>query len=287
MAESPYTFEGTQENFAALVLDNSARGVVVVNYWAPWAGPCFKLWPVLSKLSSEYAGRFLLVNVNTDRYPALAKDRRVNSLPTVQIYRHGKVVAEVHGAESEPSLRKLIDRFVARPSDPLVSRAVGAYREGRREEAVKLLREAEALDPDNPRIRLTHSKLLIQARDYDGATEVLSSLPEAERAGPEARRLLAHLDFLQSAWSAPDRAVLEQGLLREPEDLDARYGLAALDLVQDDYRGAMEQLIEILRREPGYRAGAAHRGLLALFDLLGPEHELVGRYRPRLFDLLH
>jgi putative thioredoxin len=285
MAEVSHVYEGTHENFAALVLENSARGPVLVNYWAPWAGPCFKLWPLLAKLASEYGGRFLLVNVNTDRERVLARERGVNSLPTIQVYRHGQVLAEVHGAESEPSLRRLIERFVARASDSIVAGALEAYRKGRREEAEATLAEAARSDPANRRIPLVQAKLLLREGNYEGTTQILAGMPEQERAQPEVSRLMAHLDLLRTARAAPERAVLEEAVVLEPDDLDSRYRLAAVDLLQDDYGGAMDQLIEILRRGPNFREGAARRGLLALFDLLGPDHELVARYRARLFEV--
>ena len=92
MADSAFIFEATPDNFTQLVLDNSAKGPVLVNYWAPWAGPCLKLWPVLEQLARHYAGRFLLVNINTDTHKKLARDYGINSLPTLKMYRYGKVV---------------------------------------------------------------------------------------------------------------------------------------------------------------------------------------------------
>jgi len=144
MTESAFIFEATADNFTQLVLDNSAKGPVLVNYWAPWAGPCLKLWPVLEQLARHYAGRFLLVNVNTDKHKSLARDYGINSLPTLKMYRHGKVVDEVHGAESEQSLRAFIDKHMARPSDRLLAKALRLYQQGDTTAALTLL--AEALD---------------------------------------------------------------------------------------------------------------------------------------------
>ena len=285
MSESPYIFEGTQGNFAALVLENSAKGPVLVNYWAPWAGPCLRLWPILSKLAVEYGGRFLLVNVNTDSQTVLVKERGVKSLPTVQIFRDGRVLNEVRGAESEHSLRRLLERFAVRPSDTALGAAVTAYRQGRRDEGLAALEEAAASDPDNRRISLTHAKLLLRAGDYEGARRVLARLPAEERNQREVSGMLAHLDFLQAVQRAQDPAELVEAIARNPRDMEARYRLTAVRLLEDDYPGAMDQLLEILRAAPDFREGAARRGLLAVFNLLGSDHELVARYRARLFEI--
>src|SRR5690606_21332874 len=101
-----------------------------VNYWAPWAGPCLKLWPVLEKLAHEFGGRFLLVNLNTDKHQALAKSFGVNSLPTLKVFRNGQVIDQVYGAESEASLRRLLQRHLPRDSDRHIAAAVRRYHAG-------------------------------------------------------------------------------------------------------------------------------------------------------------
>jgi putative thioredoxin len=147
------------------------------------------------------------------------------------------------------------------------------------------LQEAAASDPDNWRISLTHAKLLLRAADYEGARRVLARLPAEERNQREASGMLAHLDFLQAAQRAQDPAELVEAIARNPRDMEARFRLTAVRLLEDDYPGAMDQMLEILRAAPDFREGAARRGLLAVFDLLGSDHELVTRYRARLFEI--
>src|SRR3970040_1874787 len=131
MANSPYVFDADADNFPRLVLENSAKGPVLVNYWSPRAGPCMMLMPRLVRLAAELSGRFLLVMLNTDELGRLAREHGVNSLPTVKVYRHGQIIDTLHGAESEPSLRRFIDKHVAPTSATPVLRAVAqAYGEG-------------------------------------------------------------------------------------------------------------------------------------------------------------
>jgi len=286
MAQLPHVFDATAENFQALVLENSDRGPVVVNYWAPWAGPCLKLWPVLEKLAGDYGGRFLLVNVNTDTHKQLARANGINSVPTLKIYRRRQVVEEVHGPESEPALRARIDRHVAQPTDALLAEAVRALQQGRGEDGLELLRRALAADPANPRTVLTGAKLLLRGGLADEAEQALRGLPAKERQSPEVIALLGHCGFMQAADDAPPRELLQAQVNDHPDDLDARYTLAAVSLMEDDFETALTQLIDILRRDRQFRDGAARSGINALFQLLGRDHPLTRQYRSQVLDTL-
>jgi putative thioredoxin len=203
MADTAFIFEASPANFTQLVLENSAKGPVLVNYWAPWAGPCMKLWPVLDLLARHYGGRFLLVNINTDTHKSLARDNGVNSLPTLKMYRHGKVVDEVHGAESEQSLRGFIDKHIARSSDRLLAKALGLYQQGNTEAALTLLTEAAQDDPDNPRLPLTHAKLLLREQHHADVQALIEALPKVLQDQAEFANLSAHAGFLSAAAEAP------------------------------------------------------------------------------------
>lgn len=287
MADSPFIFEATPANFAQLVLDNSAKGPVLVNYWAPWAGPCLKLWPVLEQLARHYGGRFLLVNVNTDTHKSLARDYGINSLPTLKMYRHGKVVGEVHGAESDQSLRAFIDKHIARASDRLLAKALGLFQQGDTAAALALLAEASQDDPDNPRLPLTHAKLLLRERRHAEAQALIAALPKAVQEQAEFANLHAHAGFLAAAAEAPDAEQLRTRIAQDSGDLSARYQLSALALFNDAYEPALEQLLEIVRRDRAFMNDIGRRGMTAIFALLGREHELSQRYRALLNNALN
>lgn len=286
MSESPWIFEAAPENFEALVLDNSEKGPILVNFWAPWAGPCLKLWPVLSGLAAEYGGRFLLVTLNTDTHKALARDLGVNSLPTVRVYRHRKVVDEVHGAESERQFRVLVDRHIARPSDAVLAAAVQAWNDGDHTRAGALLTDAAAQDRDNPRIPLVHAKLLTRNNALEAACALLRALPETLHADPQIRTLLVHIELLLEAQNAPPLAELEHAVEQHPDDPHTHFRLGAVRLAHDDYAGAMDALLQVVRCDRGFRDDIGRRGLMALFELPGERNELVRRYRAALLDAL-
>lgn len=284
MSTSPaHILDGTAANFGDAVIRNSHKGPVVVNFWSPGAGPCLRLWPVLEELARAYQGRFLLVNVNVDREQRVARDAGVGSVPTVKIYHRGEVVETVHGFDHAKAFRRLIDRYVPRDSDQLLVEALKLYQAGDSAAAFDLMDRAAAADPDNPRIPLTHAKLRIREGHYTEAEARLNALPRSAWGG-EASQLLAHLGFLLAAQDAPPLETLLERVAAEPEDCENRYRLAAVRLAADDYDGAVDQLLEILRRDRTYRDGAVVRGLSAIFRLLGNDDPRVKAWRGRMLD---
>lgn len=287
MANSPYVFDVTAESFPRLVLENSAKGPVLVNYWSPRAGPCMMLMPRLVRLAGEFGGRFLLVMLNTDELGALARSHGVVSLPTVKVFRNGKVVDTLHGAESEGVLREFIRKQLPDTSDTLLHRALETHARGDTASAVRLVAEAALANPQDTRIPLDLAKLLVLQGRYAQAHDLLQALPAEARDTPDLRRLAAHIGFLRAARDAPPAAELEQAIAANPDNLEARYQLGAVKLVASDYDTAMQQLLEIAQRDRGFRNDAGRNGLLALFDLLGDEDERVVRYRALLQETMH
>lgn len=286
MATPSHVFHASAENFSALVLQNSEKGPVLVNYWSPRAGPCMVLMPRLIKLAEDYGGKFLLVLFNTEDLGRMAHDHGVTSIPTVKIFRQGKVVHTVYGAESDQTFRQAIDRFVARQSDRVHAAGVLAYQQGNTERAYNLMAQAALDDPDNLRIPLDLAKIMMLNGDYARAEDLLLALPQAARESGEVSNLLAHLGFLRVAADAPGKDELVTELAVHPDNLEARYQLSALNLIEDDFAGALKALLEIVRRDRDFRGDAGRRGMVAIFNMLGNEHELVIQYRPMLYAVL-
>lgn len=289
MANPPYIQEANPNNFKTLVLENSDRGPVVVFFWSPRAGPCMKLMPRLIRLADEYCGKFLLVMLDTDEYGRMAKDEYgVTSVPTVKFFRQGKVANTIHGAESDSEFRRMIDKFVPREASMAQVNASRAYhQEGDLDQACALLAKAVLDDPGNARIVLDLAKLLILKGEYARAEGVLQALPDEAREEPEISSLLIHAGFLRVAQTAPPIEILERDILADPDKSVTRYQLSAVKLMQNDYVGAMDQLLEIVRRDRVFREDAGRKGLLAIFNMLGNENEMVASYRSLLTAALN
>jgi putative thioredoxin len=245
------------------------------------------LMPRLVRLAGEFGGRFLLVMLNTDELAPLARSHGVVSLPTVKVFRHGKVVDTLHGAESEGVLREFIRRQLPDTADTLLRQALETHARGDTAGATRLAAEAALDNPQDTRIPLDLAKLLVLQGRYAQADDLLHALPAEARATPELRQLAAHVAFLRAARDAPPAAELEQTIAADPDNLEARYQLSAVRLIANDHDAAMQQLLEIARRDRSFRNDAGHNGLLALFELLGDEDERVVRYRTALQAAMH
>lgn len=284
---SPHVFDASAENFNRLVLENSHKGPVLVHFWTPKAGPCFILMPRLVKLAAEYGGKFLLVMLNTDDLPELARRFGVNSVPTVKFFWRGEVAHTIHGADPDSSFREVLDRFIAGDANRAHALGVAAWQSGNVQQARMLLANAAMAEPDNLAIPRDLAKLLWAEGEGEQALKLLDSLPPEARAEPEIARLHAHLNLTETARLAPPLAELDARLAHDGGDLAARYQRAATLLAADDFAGAMEELLFIARSDRGFRHDIGRISLLALFDLLGSSHPLTRQYRQALSESLH
>jgi putative thioredoxin len=284
MALSPYVFDATRENFHRMVLQNSHKGPVLVHFWSPKAAPCYLLMPRLVRLATEYAGKFLLVMANTDELPGVAREQSVNSVPTVKLFRNGMAVSTVHGAEPDSTFRDLLDRHIAGDSERVHAEALRVFREGDAAVATEMLARAAIAAPDNLEIAADLAKILMAQGEYGRALQLLSALPEDARSNARIEPLLTHAELITAAGKT-DYGALVQNVETHPDDLQARLALAGNRLLANAFEDAMNQLLDIARRDRDYRYDIGRRGLVALFGLLGAEHPLTQRFRRELYEL--
>jgi putative thioredoxin len=276
MSTSPYISEVSQKQFAAQVLEKSQEVPVLVDFWAQWCRPCHLLLPTLVKLADAYAGKFLLAKVNTDSERELAMTYGIRSLPTVKIFRNGEVADEFMGVQPESAIRQIIDRHVSRESDTTVEAALLAHREGKTEEATELLQNAMDTDPDNDRVKIELAKMYLEQSRLDDAEKLLDRITKLDSEGIA---LVARIEFAHIAADALPMAELEQAISLDPNNCDARHRLSALQVLDEDYEPALQQLLEIVKRNRKFGDDAGRRHMVALFNMLGSHDDLVGKYR--------
>jgi putative thioredoxin len=245
------------------------------------------LMPVLAKLAADYGGKFVVAKVNSDEQQELAAQWGVRSLPTVKLFRNGTVVDEFMGALPESQVRAFLDRHIERASDQAAKYALELWRRGERDAALAELRRAHTQDEQNTRVTAVLIRLSLAAGKVAEAERDLHELPANIQAEPEFVQLRALLDFSRDVADAPPAATLQQKLAANPDDLDARLQLGAHLALAENYEGALEQLLEVLRRNRSFRDGAARKGMLKIFELLGGTGEVVNRYRAQMFKLLY
>lgn len=287
MNDTSDVYEVTEADFDTRVLEASRDRPVLVDFWAGWCAPCQVLMPILAKLAQEYRGKLAVAKVNSDEQSALATRYGVRSLPTVKLFRDGAVVDEFMGALPEGAVRTFLDRHVERESDQVRAAALRTYAEGDREGALEALRAARASDPDNERVLRDLLSLLVESDALDEARALIAGLPANRREEADMKAISARIDFALVAGAAPDEDTLKRLVAEDPGNCEARYQLAARAVVDGGYEAALEQLLEILRRDRRFRDDAGRRSMLAVFELMGGHGAVVNRYRSLMSSALY
>ena len=294
MSHSPHIADVSHATFDAEVLARSHKQPVLVDFWAAWCGPCRMLMPLLARLADEYQGRFHLAKVETDNERELAAQYGIRSLPTVKLFRNGTVVDEFMGAQTESAVRAFIDRHLPRAADAVVDRAEHLSDAGRTEEAVALLRAAIVEDGAYARPKLALARLLLSLPAdrhtpamLDECERLLASLPADRRDDAQAVALRTRLTLLRAVVDLPPMEELHRTVAVNPNNSQARYALGVHQALREDYEAAMEQLLELVRRDRRYGDDAGRKTLVSLFQLLGNQHPLVIKYRGLLSRALN
>jgi putative thioredoxin len=287
MSESAYIHNVGAQDFQALVIENSYKQPVLIDFWADWCEPCKSLAPVLARLAEEYKGKFILAKVDTEKEQELAAHFGIKSLPTMKVIFNGQIAGERVGAIPESEIRALIDPLIISESDKVMDAAMAAHDEGRTQDALDLMNQALANDPANLDLKINIARLVMLQGDMKSASALLDSLSEEESKNDEAVKLRAKINLDTQLEGLPSMEQIESRLADNPEDLEAlldkSHHLSASGL----YEQAMEILLEIMTIDRKFQDDAGRKGLLALFDMLGSEQQAVQKYRRKLFTLLH
>lgn len=289
MADSPYIFEANPQNFQQVVLENSHRVPVLVDFWADWCQPCKTLMPMLAKLANEYQGGFILAKINTDQYQTLAAQFGIRSLPTVKVFRNGRIVDEFMGALPETEVRKFINRHRVRKTEPYRQQALAMYNSGDLDGAVQLMEQVVQHEPDFYEAVIELCGMMLQQNRAEEAEFMLQTIPPDAIDNQMLSQLLAETKKakLQAQVSGIDTAALEQRLAANPDDLDAMLELAKAKIAMDEVEAGLELYFAVHKKDPNYQDGAGKQGLFNTFELLGAKNPLVKKYRNKLFSLIY
>ncbi len=274
-------------NFNQEVLEASKRVPVVIDFWAPWCGPCKVLKPMLEKLETEYGGKFKLVKVNSDESIDLAREFNVRSIPDVRAIRNGKQVGAFVGALPLPQLRAFIDKLIPSASELERARAGELRSAGDATAAVAALKNALVLDAGNDPARIDLAELLMEQMQLDEGESLLAAVKPNADTDDRIETLRQGAAFARSSETGPSEAELSRRVAAAPEDLAARLQLANLHAGRKHYPQAMDELLEILRRKKDFQGGAARKQMLAIFALAAGDPDLVSEYRRKLASALY
>jgi len=283
---SSAVIEVSDRDFEQTVIEQSRRVPVVVDFWAPWCGPCRMIGPVLERLAAEANGAWILAKLNVDHNPQTASRYGIQGIPAVKGFRNGQVVSEFVGAVPEPQIRRFIDQLVPSAADSMAAEAQRLEAAGNLAQAETAYRHALRADANHPAALLGLGRILFQRDLFDEALATLQRVPLGKPERPEAESWIAKASFRQQAALSGGEVEARRRLAANPDDLDARLALAAAMAAKGSYRAALEGYLEVVRRDRGAFRNQARQAMLNLFVLLGDEHELTGEYRPQLAMLL-
>ncbi len=273
--------ETSDASFAADVLERSKELPVIVDFWAPWCGPCRILGPLLETLANEYAGTVQLVKLNTDENPRVATQFQIQGIPAVFGFRDGRPVSQFVGALPEPQVRKFFEGLAPTGADRLAAEAAQLLKEGRPGAAQEQYEAALAENSQHEAASLGLAALLTNVGEHERALELVAKWPN----DPVAKRARGIVNFHRAANGA-ERATLEARIAADETDAEAHYRLGAVLALAAAWSEAMEHLLISVRLDRALDDDGARLRLLDAFNVLGDENELTQEYRRKLSSVL-
>ena len=280
------------DNFMAEIIDGSAKMPIVVQFWAPWCGPCKQLGPLLEKVVAAAKGKVKMVRINIDENQQIAQQMRVQSVPTVYGFFNGQPVDGFAGAQPESTLKQFIDKLVAAggsgPDVAAMVEAANSLLETQDyDNAMAQYHEIMAADPESPDGLAGMIRCMIGMKDIDGAREIVDQLDDEFRDKPAMVIAINSLELAEkAAGAAGGLAQARAAVDADPNDLAARQELALALFATGEQAESMEQLLESIRIDRAWNDAAARMQLLEFFKTLGPANRDVMAARRKLSTLL-
>jgi putative thioredoxin len=279
-----WTIDVGDRDFEREVLDRSQQVPVVVDFWAPWCGPCRTLGPLLERLAHEHGGAFVLAKVNVDEAPAVAQAFGIQSIPAVKGFRDGILVAEFVGAQPAEAVQAFLEAVLPTEADRLAREGEDRAAAGDSATAEARFRAALAEDGRQPRALLGLARLLAARGEHAEALGVLERISPASPVAADAERFAAELRTRADATG--DEPALRERIARDPADLDARLALGRLLAARGHHEEALAELLEVVRRDPRHADEAARKAMLDVFAVRGAGDALVEHFRGELAKAL-
>ncbi len=281
MTTQPSVLEVTDATFATAVLERSRAKPVVVDFWAPWCGPCRTLGPIIERVTAQFGGEIELAKLNTDDNPRTSAQYGIQGIPAVKAFVDGRVVSEFTGALPESQVRAFFQKLAPSPAGRAAREADELARRGDTAAAERGYREALAASPDNADAIAGLAQLLVQRGETQEAEDLLKRAPTDRRA-----KVLRHRIFLRGFAERHANDDLQGEAAANPGDARARYRWGVMLAAQERYQEALDELLESVSIDRAFADGAARQAALAVFDILGLDAPLTRDYQRRLSSLL-
>ena len=280
----------TTATFAKEVLEASRDLPVIVDFWAPWCGPCKQLTPIIEKVVQSYGGKVRLAKINIDEHPGLATQLRVQSVPTVYAFRDGRPLDGFMGAQPEKAVRAFVDRLLGAEAEAdiaaVLQSAEEALAEGDLQSAAEIYAAILQEDRENVQAIAGLAMCYVKSGDVVRAEQTLALVPPAKVDSAAVQSVRAAIELGKKAGEPDKRGELALKLNASPADHQARFDLAVALAAHGDKTEALDNLLEIVRRERGWNEDAARKQLVQLFDAWGPKDPMTLEGRRRLSSIL-
>ena len=283
--------DATEATFMADVIDASMEVPVIVDFWAPWCGPCKQLTPALEEAVRAARGKVRLVKVDVDRNQMIAGQLRIQSIPTVYAFVKGQPVDAFQGALPPSQIKQFIERLVAMGGEDTgleeaLDQADAMLAEGAVADAAQVYAAILQEEKENLRAIVGLARCHLAMQEIDKAKGMLALVPADKANDPLVTGLQAQIALAEETADAGEAGEFRARLERDPNDHQARYDLAMALVAQGDQAAAVDELLELFRRDREWNDGAAKQQLFKLFDSLGPKSEVAQKGRRRLSSMI-
>ena len=282
--------DGSERTFMADVIEASREVPVIVDFWAPWCGPCKTLGPALEAAVQAARGKVRMVKINVDENQAIAAQLRIQSIPTVYAFWQGQPVDGFQGAIAGSEIKAFVDKLAALAGDGGLAEALaaaeGMLAEGAVADAAQTFAAILAEEPENPAALGGLARSHIAAGNLDNAEALLNNAPDKIATAAEVEAARAQLALARQAANAGPLDTLRAAVEADPDNHQARFDLAQALHAAGDVDGAIDTLLDLFRRDREWNDGAAKTQLFTIFDALKPGDPRVQRGRRRLSSMI-